>query len=324
MKIRKPNIVFMNSGFKIFVIVLLTLSLTTKASDYSDALRRDAKKLAKSLEKGDYETFIDYMYPAVVEKMGGKSKLAASMKEMFLKQGIVFKEINMGDPEKVVEAGDQLHCFISQDSKASIKGLDVILHGHLMAISGDKGKTWTFIDAGAVNSSNVLEYFPRYNFDLPFPPKATVEKILRELSPKEEQSIKEAAIQFDDNVGTIPEGKGSVYFVVGCKDSSIMQGEKFTLSYSFVRKDANNISGKSPGQNEISKIVPVLPEGMKLIYPNPGVSSTINFEDGSRNEVQSANFTVVADRKGEYVIPPTVFDFNGERYSTTELRLIVK
>jgi hypothetical protein len=215
----------MNFRFKIFVILLMTLSLVTNASDYTGALRRDAKKLAKSLQKGDYETFVDYMYPASVDKMGGKTKLVASMKEMFLKQGILFKEISMGDPEKVVEAGDQLHCFISQDSKASIKGLDVILHGHLMAISGDKGKTWTFIDAGAVNSSNVLEYFPHYNFDLPFPPKATVEKILRELSPKEEQSIKDAATQFDDTVGTITEGKGSVYFVVSCKDSLLIQGE---------------------------------------------------------------------------------------------------
>jgi hypothetical protein len=48
---------------------------------------------------------------------------------------------------------------------------DLHADSHLLGISGDQGKSWTFIDTAKLDAHNVRKVLPGYNPELKLPPK---------------------------------------------------------------------------------------------------------------------------------------------------------
>jgi hypothetical protein len=153
-------------------IVLLFTSLTFGQGNPD--VREQADLLAKALLKDDYVTVLRFTYPKIVEMVGGSERminLIKQGKDQMAQQGVGFDTVEIGEPSKIVTAGEEIHCLISQTIFLKVPKGRMKTESYLLAVSKDQGNHWFFIDAVNLTLDNVKSIVPNYNSDLKIPEK---------------------------------------------------------------------------------------------------------------------------------------------------------
>ena len=88
------------------------------------------------------------------------------------KEGFRFLSGAVASPTQVVKAGPDLHALLPLTQVMSAPGGELHLAGHLLGVSSDGGKTWTFVDTGTLNARSVREVLPSFNPELKIPVKS--------------------------------------------------------------------------------------------------------------------------------------------------------
>jgi len=87
--------------------------------------------------------------------------------------GISFESITVGTPGKFYKAGKETHCLLPETIiMASPKGR-MAMHSNLLAVSGDGGKSWSFLDMNNSTADKVQQLIPNFNPALKIPPATT-------------------------------------------------------------------------------------------------------------------------------------------------------
>jgi len=129
-----------------------------------ERVKRLVEEMMQALVRGDYARVADLTLAKVVEESGGRDKIIAEMKAAMQgakEKGLAFKVEGVEPPTDFARAGDKLFAVVP--SKLEVTGLGVKLSqpGFVVGVSGDQGKTWTFIDGAD------LEGLRRFLPDLP-------------------------------------------------------------------------------------------------------------------------------------------------------------
>ena len=156
--------------------LILSCNNLTKHSLIDDAgkknLELQADQLAQAFIGGDYKTLVHFTHPAIVEKLGGPEKSIDYLKKQVTElndQGVKFKTLKMGFPEKFVQAGTEIHTLIPETIYMTVPRGILKSDSYLIAVTKDRGKNWYFIDTASIDSSNVRQTLPNYNFELRIP-----------------------------------------------------------------------------------------------------------------------------------------------------------
>lgn len=142
-------------------------SLPAKADDAE--IKKTAKAKAEECQtafvKGDYEKFTDLSHPKVVSAGGGRKKMIEGLDTEMKKlkaSGTEFKAAKISDPSDPVMGDKDLYICVPFTFEMSTPNAKVAIKSSLLGVSGDGGKTWTFVDAIAGRDS-LKKSFP----DLP-------------------------------------------------------------------------------------------------------------------------------------------------------------
>ncbi len=149
---------------------------TGVSAQYSARIKETAELMAAATKKNDLNTLAKYTYPKVLAAMGGRDKMIAAIQKGFKEmaaKGITFKDVSLGEPGKVVKAGNELHCLIPQYLSLNVTGGYITSTSSLLAVSADQGKSWTYVDAGNMTEQHIKILFPNFNKSLVIPPKTT-------------------------------------------------------------------------------------------------------------------------------------------------------
>ncbi len=158
----------------IVVITFLISGMTYGQNQYGDNITKQGNELCKAMVTQDYETLAKYTYPRIVEMMGGKKQMIATVAggmQQLKSQGIQFKEVSIGEPEKIYTAGKEIHCLVPQTIISDVQGTEDKRTTYLLAISKNKGKRWYFVDATNLDNTNVKNLLPEFNDDMKLPKK---------------------------------------------------------------------------------------------------------------------------------------------------------
>jgi hypothetical protein len=143
----------------------------SKAS-WSQAAKRDATRMYDAYRRNDLVTVLGFTYPGLLRLMGGRAQMlivleqgAAAMKD----QGYRFRTAKVGEPLQIVTAGRELHAVLPLGQVLEAPGGELHVDGYLIGISSDKGKTWTFVEAGKIDATKARQMFPAYNPELRIP-----------------------------------------------------------------------------------------------------------------------------------------------------------
>ena len=162
-------------------LVFLTLTFTLFAQNTSnDTLRDKVEKEAKSMTIAiitkDYESYIKYMHPILINAFGGSDKVLEKLKQGILNSATIEKiEItNMSNP---IIRNENIQCTMNQIATTEYPNGKFRVSSTLIGVSNNNGKTWTFIDAGENSLSELQSHFPELNDNLKIIPMSEPEFI---------------------------------------------------------------------------------------------------------------------------------------------------
>ena len=158
----------------VFLFVALGLHSKAQIPAASDSLQVQAKRMVNALTTGDYNTFIHYVHPKIVQISGG----ADAMKQMLTKMsrqmnvaGASFQSISLDSLSKFVKAGLTVQATIRQHTSMTVPGGRTVATSTLIGMSSDNGAHWRFIDTNGKTLSDVRQVLPNLSTALVIPPR---------------------------------------------------------------------------------------------------------------------------------------------------------
>jgi hypothetical protein len=159
-----------------FILIVVSLLLINKAynQNLQTTIKIQAMNMANALIKNDFPNFVKYMDPKIIEYVGGKEKLKATMDTGAIKMkqfGAAFKKILIGNPGEIISYKNQLQCVVPESTEIeSILG-SISAQTTLIAISIDKGKNWYFTDTNIYKEDKLKSLMPDLSPKLVIPPQ---------------------------------------------------------------------------------------------------------------------------------------------------------
>lgn len=144
-------------------MLLLPLFYESVYGQSTVKLKSTAELLAKATVASDFKTVVKYTYPKVVKAMGGPDKIIAVMNKGFQdmkSQGAAFKDAIIGEPGQILTGRTEFYSVVPLKLIMESNGEKFYTTSSLLAISADKGKNWTFIDAGNMTKAQLKQFFP--------------------------------------------------------------------------------------------------------------------------------------------------------------------
>jgi hypothetical protein len=131
------------------------------SQDVSTTIKEQGGKCAKALLSGDFETVTVYAHKRVLELMGGKEAMIDILKrgaEGMRAKGVSLEDVTIGEPEKSQKIGEWLVALVPQTILIKSPEGRFEQASHILAISEDEGKNWTFVDVN--NRTKFEKAFP--------------------------------------------------------------------------------------------------------------------------------------------------------------------
>ena len=150
--------------FLLSLILLAAMPVLSRADEVTDLIKKEAEAYTKALTTDDLEAQVRYTHPRLVESSGGKDAMIAALKkakQTSLLQGVTVEKVTVGAPEKPVKLENNwLVSLVPETLMAKISEGHATKEAHLIGISEDGGKKWSFVDMGPKNEAEILKMFP--------------------------------------------------------------------------------------------------------------------------------------------------------------------
>lgn len=135
-------------------VTALTLCAQLASADpQTERIRKLAAENSAALTSGNYRRLVELTYPKVVEMIGGRDKMIETLRrgsEDMRAHGSAILGAEVSEPKEVFTAGDKQFAIVPMTTRVQVPDGTLRSQGFLIAISEDRGKTWTFIDGAGL------------------------------------------------------------------------------------------------------------------------------------------------------------------------------
>lgn len=154
-----------------FLFILL-LAFNSSAQNLATTIRVQGMEMGNALIKNDFNSFIKFMHPGIIEFAGGRERMKSKMDSAYLamKQfGVSFQRYWIGIPGPIIEHNNQLQAILPQGTTMKTPFGIVTAESSLLVISNDKGKSWWFIDTNVYKTDKLKSILPDLSPKLAIP-----------------------------------------------------------------------------------------------------------------------------------------------------------
>lgn len=166
--------------YKFLAIFLLQFLYSQAQDDFNNkevraALKKSAQTMVQLFSKENFEEYVKYVHPKIIQMLGGKEKMIEGLKislNQMKNEGFTFKSISVGNPSKIISTQGELQSVLPQTIE--MNNADGVLKtiSYLIAISKDDGKSWHYIDTSDKNLEQIKRVFTTLSDDLIIPPRS--------------------------------------------------------------------------------------------------------------------------------------------------------
>lgn len=157
-----------------FILILLIRSTFGFSQTKNENLNFQLGEMKKFFLVGEYESFVNFVYPKVIEMAGGKSNLVKITEQSINKiknDGFSYIDLSYKDVSEFLKKGNELQCSIIQVIIMNTPRGKIEAEYTLIGISSDDGRNWTFIDTSGKDKETMLQYFPNLHNEIVIKPK---------------------------------------------------------------------------------------------------------------------------------------------------------
>ncbi len=131
--------------------------------------KKDVEAMGKCLIEHDYDCFIDFNHPMIVQSYGSKSEMKHLLSEAmrtFRDNAGDYRKIQFKDIEQVERKGKNIQAVVNQDVTIVKEMNESIEHQKVLAVSEDGGHSWYYINLSGMDRSRIEKYYPALNPDI--------------------------------------------------------------------------------------------------------------------------------------------------------------
>ena len=157
------------------VAILLSSTLVCAADDPTANIRAAFDRAAQAAVAGDAEMILDSTYSGLLKQVGGRDV----MRSMVIKnlsdlknRGMAVVGTEIVSISEPLRAGDELHAIVRAKRTVKAPGGRQIQDTFMIAVSGDGGQSWTFVDGPQLTPKHIEVLFPDFNEALELPQTA--------------------------------------------------------------------------------------------------------------------------------------------------------
>ena len=154
------------------IVALLSATFVGAAEDPKANIRADFDRAVQAVAAGDAEAILDGTYPGLVQLVGGRDAMRSIVLENLKdleRRGLVVvgtEIVSISDP---LQAGEELHAVVRAKRTLKGDGGKQVQDTFMIAISGDGGTKWTFVDGRPLTPKHIKALFPDFNDALEIP-----------------------------------------------------------------------------------------------------------------------------------------------------------
>jgi len=144
-----------------------------RAQNHATTIKIQAMDMSRALIKNDFDVFIKYIPDKIIDYAGGKETMRSKMDSASVAMknfGVSFKQILIGNPGKIIHYRDQLQSVLPQTTTLKTILGEMTAETSLIAVSGDNGKTWKFVDTNIYQVDKMKSVLPDLSPELVIPP----------------------------------------------------------------------------------------------------------------------------------------------------------
>lgn len=136
-------------------LTVSTLAAVAAAEDARALIKNRAEACGNAMQAGEYDKVAELTHPKVLEALGGKKKAAETMRSVIDDmeiQGISIESYTIGEISEIVSEKDNQFAIVHTVMKMKAPKGRLSQNSFLIAVSPDKGKSWTFVDGNAIDA----------------------------------------------------------------------------------------------------------------------------------------------------------------------------
>jgi len=175
--IRKSN-ALAASGIVLFVFIagwfyIRPFSIDSKPEPdlLETRFSEDIDQMGKFLSKGDYDSFITFIHPMLVQNYGGREELKYILEKSlveFRQQGFRIKQTRFGKISDLESKGKTQQAVITQELTLEKNGIDSIVNQKMLALSDDSGENWYYLNIYHQTKNEISKFYPYLLQDIDF------------------------------------------------------------------------------------------------------------------------------------------------------------
>lgn len=129
------------------------------------------QEMGKTLANEDYEGFVAFNHPVLVQAYGGKQKAIELFQTTLTQQkrdGVYFQDITFDKILDIKRRGREIQAVVLQNIRTMEYGETKVNQQKTLAVSENGGKSWYFLSIQDQSKDEIKKIFPDLNNDLQF------------------------------------------------------------------------------------------------------------------------------------------------------------
>lgn len=121
-----------------------------------------------------YDVFSNYVHEGTIKMLGGKKKMidvSVAAMDTMNKQGYHFKKVDFSDVSDIITVKNEQQAVVHQKIQMDTPKGNINADYYMIAVSGNNGKNWKFIDTSGKDIQTMRKYFPNLSSKLIIPKK---------------------------------------------------------------------------------------------------------------------------------------------------------
>ena len=167
-----------SAGVLVVVIVLGWLYIQpvnplvkTDTEQWEPRFEEDIQQMGQALAKGDYEAFMAFNHPMLIQNYGGEEEFRYILENAlmeFLQTGYRINGTKFLDVRDIESSGNQLQAVITQELSMQQNGVDTVILQSMLAVSENRGESWYYMDINGKTKDEIQRFFPSLLEDINF------------------------------------------------------------------------------------------------------------------------------------------------------------
>lgn len=158
----------------LFSGIIIFVSTTFSQAQVIEEIKTAGQIYAYAQLHGDHEILLDFTYPPLIEKVGGREAMKNMLKQIQdtkRGKGNHLTSLVFEDPIQAVAVNDEIHAVVPFTTVSRVPGGTLITEGSLIAVGTENRGNWYFIEMTSLDERNIQKVLPQWDYSLTLPYK---------------------------------------------------------------------------------------------------------------------------------------------------------